>query len=125
MSETVDNVSAAKKAILRDLNAPAEDIQQIRTNAEADEYITYLRGKQPPKEEKDKLPIMKLNAGMGKPIADLPDPEDPDKIRQKKFNQTLLDKMDPVSAKQPCSRWNNASRMLLIFDDEHPNGSFF
>ena len=117
-------VSAAKKFMLKDLDVKAEDIATIRSNEEADELISYLNKKnaETPKEN-----IIKVNGKIGHTPAELPPP---DKVNaQHDIRMNMFDKLDPISYKQALStkgtRRNNGSRLMCIFDEEHPGGRVF
>ena len=120
MSEKPIDVSIAKKSILRDLGAPKDDIDAVRTNAEADELIAYLKSKVPAPEPKknEKPKVVQIPTNLGKPL-DIPAPEEIQSDR--KYNSSLEERfnaMNPIHGEK--SRWLPISRLSL-----NPNGEMF
>ncbi len=118
-------VSAAKKFMLKDLKVEDADIKAIRTNAEADELIEYLEKKNTEK-PKENMGEIKVN-NLGHNPAKLPAPDKTN--AQKNIRLNMLDKLDPLSYKKALAtqgtRRNNGSRLLVLFDEEHPGGRVF
>ena len=124
-------VSATKKAILADLGVETKQISEIRNNADADEYITYLEKKREnakPKEdgadEKKPLSIQKQHENMKIQGTQLPPQNE---ATQKIYRQNVAEAMNPVSVKKVRSehRWNNNARIMILFDEKTEYGSCF
>ena len=125
-SESKENaapkLSVSKKVILRDLGAEKEDISEIRTNSEADELIEYLKKKntQNDKEEDDE-PKMRLKANVGHPISPLPEANITSDEAPRGF-MPKLNALHPENARP--NRRNKDARVLVLFNDEFPDGRF-
>ena len=126
MSETPKQepyVSASKKAILADLGADTDLVTTLRTNAEADEYISYLKSKAVPPTEPKKEKMLKINTQLGHEPDSLPPA---DQILPKVLRMNVAEAMNPLCPKKGVNnRRNEGSRIQMIFTPEYPDGRLF
>lgn len=113
-------VSMAKKFILRDYKVEGKDIEAIRTNAEADELIAYLKERNEPEKEEEKQE--RGNMLGHETDFKLPDPEN--LTDELKLN--MLDILKPLRVNNVINcRWGQDARILRHYDDEYPEGRIF
>ncbi len=128
MAEEENTVSMAKKYILRDMGVPDADIDNLRSNEEADGVIDYITKKnaavetKDEKEENPKDKIHSFKGNVGHPLAELPDRE---KLNSK-YKLSLVEALNPLAPKRSTNnRWNQSARILVHFDEDNPNGRVF
>ena len=125
-NQTPFSLSITKKMIMKDLGASDAEIDLIRSNSEVDEYIVYMQKKNAEPKEKSKEKMITINKQIGHKPADLPEP---DNVKGQNIRMNLGDHLDPLSIKKAMAadgaRRNNGSRLMVLFDSEHPNGRFF
>jgi len=111
---------SAELLILEDMGVEPEKLERVNSKAAAEKLIKYYESKKDIKKNKKKM--LNLKANQGTKLSPLPDPEplnDPVKLN-------LRDALDPLSPKKAVNaRWNKSARILMIFDEEHPNGRVF
>lgn len=120
-------VSVAKKYILKDLGASAEDVEEIKTNAEAEELMEYLKKKNAEDPEiKKKRDELKLKPNAGHQAAPLVDSEATPGSDHKLNLRDAMDRLSPRFAEnQEDRRWRGDAMIMAVFDDDHPEGRCF
>jgi len=112
----------AEKLILEDLGVDEDKINKITNKATAEKVVKYYQNKAT-KEAEKKPPMLRLKANMGNPASPLPPPGD---IAIKDYKLALNEKMDPLCVKHAYNnRYQNHSRISVIFTKDHPNGRYF
>lgn len=119
--EETNPVSMAKKFILKENGVEDKDVEQIRTNEEADELIEYLQ-KKTNDEEKDEDKMISFRGNVGHKPDKLPPPEELNET----YKQNLRQALNPLApVKGTNNRWKGNSRLLVHFDKDNPDGRLF
>jgi len=112
---------SAESLILEDMGVNPESIAKINSKAAAEKLIKYYANKGVKKDDvkKNKKSMLKLKKNMGMP---LPDPENLDDEIKLNLRQAL----NPLAPKRAINnRWNKKARVLMIFNEEYPDGRVF
>jgi len=114
------HLSIAKRYILRENKIPDDEIDKIKSDAEADELIKYLRQNKAPEEEEEEEKEDRMN-NVGDKDFKLPDPKNPGY----KVNKNVEDFIKPARVNNFLDRgvFERGARLMRVFgDDNYPEG---